>query len=119
MTRHIKASEFKAKCLALMDEIARTGDTVVITKNGKPVAELVPHRPPKRSARGILKDELVVVGDIISPIDVAWNALKCSCSIRMRPFGSLSTAGLAGRANGWSTMRWPTISSPSVQSASG
>ena len=36
----IKASEFKAKCLALMDEVARTGKTMVVTKNGKPVAEL-------------------------------------------------------------------------------
>ena len=41
--RHVKASEFKAKCLALMDEVARTGDPVVITKNGKPIADLVPH----------------------------------------------------------------------------
>jgi prevent-host-death family protein len=76
MTRHIKASEFKAKCLALMDEVARTGATVVITKNGKPVAELVPHRPRKRSLRGIFKDKLFIVGDIISPIDVEWDALK-------------------------------------------
>jgi prevent-host-death family protein len=76
MTRHIKASEFKAKCLALMDEVARTGEAVIITKNGKPVAELVPHRPRKRSIRGIFKDELFIVGDIISPIDVEWDALK-------------------------------------------
>jgi prevent-host-death family protein len=76
MTRHIKASEFKAKCLALMDEVARTGDTVVITKNGKPVAELVPHRPRKQDPRGMFKDELFIVGDIISPIDVEWDALK-------------------------------------------
>jgi prevent-host-death family protein len=76
MVRHIKASEFKAKCLALMDEVARTGAAVVITKNGKPVAELVPHRPRGQNARGILKDELFVTGDIISPIDVEWEALK-------------------------------------------
>jgi prevent-host-death family protein len=76
MTRHIKASEFRAKCLTLMDEVARTGDAVVITKNGKPVAELVPHRPRKPSARGILKDVLFITGDIISPIDVEWDALK-------------------------------------------
>jgi prevent-host-death family protein len=43
------ASEFKAKCLAIMDEIERTGQAVVITKNGKPVAELVPHRPRKKA----------------------------------------------------------------------
>jgi prevent-host-death family protein len=76
MARHIKASEFKAKCLALMDEVARTGAGVVITKNGKPVAELVPHRPAKRNLRGILKDRLFITGDIISPIDVEWDALK-------------------------------------------
>jgi prevent-host-death family protein len=76
MTRQIKASEFKAKCLSLMDEVARTGTRLVITKNGKPVAELVPHRPHARTARGILKDELSITGDIISPIGVDWDALK-------------------------------------------
>jgi prevent-host-death family protein len=76
MTRHIKASEFKAKCLALMDEVGRTGAAVIITKNGKPVAELVPHRPRQQNARGILKNELFITGDIISPIDIEWKALK-------------------------------------------
>ena len=69
MTRHIKASEFKAKCLALMDEVARTGSAVVITKHGKPVAELVPHRPRRKSARGILKDELFITGDHCCPVE--------------------------------------------------
>jgi prevent-host-death family protein len=76
MSRHIKASEFKARCLALMDEVARTGTALVITKNGKPVADLVPHRPPARTIRGILKDELFVTGDIVGPIEVEWDALK-------------------------------------------
>jgi prevent-host-death family protein len=76
MLRMIKASEFKAKCLVLINEVERTGQVVIITKNGKPIAELVPHRPRKRNARGILKDELFITGDIISPIDVEWNALK-------------------------------------------
>lgn len=77
MTRHIKASEFKAKCLGLMDEVARTGQSVVITKNGKPVAELVPHRArEKKSPFGIWKGRVKITGDIISPIDVEWDALK-------------------------------------------
>ncbi len=76
MSRMIKASEFKAKCLALMDEVERTGETVVITKNGKPVAELVPHRASRPRALGLLKDRLFITGDIISPIDVEWDALK-------------------------------------------
>ncbi|HEX3501972.1 MAG TPA: type II toxin-antitoxin system Phd/YefM family antitoxin [Xanthobacteraceae bacterium] len=76
MSRIIKASEFKAKCLAVLDEVERTRQPVVITKRGKPVAELVPHAPQKRSVRGILKGELFIEGDIISPIDVEWEALK-------------------------------------------
>jgi prevent-host-death family protein len=76
MSRHVKASEFKAKCLALMDEVARTGDKLVITKNGKPLVELVAHRPKKRSPFGIWQDSVKITGDIISPIDVEWEALK-------------------------------------------
>jgi prevent-host-death family protein len=76
MSNVIKASEFKAKCLAIMDEVERTGQSVVITKKGKPVAELVPHRERKKNARGILKDCLFITGDIISPIDVEWEAEK-------------------------------------------
>ena len=77
MTKIMKASEFKAKCLAVMDEVAKTGETVVITKNGKPVAELVPHKSKaKRSPFGIFKGDLEILGDIISPIDVEWDAMK-------------------------------------------
>jgi prevent-host-death family protein len=76
MSRIIKASEFKAKCLAVLDEVERTRQPIVITKRGKPVAELVPHTANKRELWGILKDELFIEGDIISPIDVEWDALK-------------------------------------------
>jgi prevent-host-death family protein len=76
MSRIIKASEFKAKCLALIDEVAQSGETLVITKNGKPLAELVPHKEKKKGARGIWKDKVIITGDIISPIDVEWDALK-------------------------------------------
>jgi prevent-host-death family protein len=78
MSAIIKASEFKAKCLALMDEVADTGERIVITKNGKPLVDLVPHQPasPKKELFGILKGEIEIVGDIISPIDVEWDALK-------------------------------------------
>ena len=74
----IQASEFKAKCLALMDQVARSGETIVITKNGKPVAELRPHRPPRaKSLIGLNKGQGTISGDIISPIgEKLWNALK-------------------------------------------
>lgn len=73
----IQASEFKAKCLGLMDQVARTGEAILVTKNGKPVAELHPHRPPRaKSLFGLYKGKVKVLGDIMSPIDVEWDALK-------------------------------------------
>jgi len=74
----IQASEFKAKCLALMDEVARTGKTIVVTKNGKPVAELRPHRAPRvKSPIGLHKKKVRIRGDIVSPIGTElWDALK-------------------------------------------
>ena len=54
MSRIIKASEFQAKCFALLDEVERTGDRLVITKKGKPIAELVPHKPLGAQATGEL-----------------------------------------------------------------
>jgi prevent-host-death family protein len=77
MTKIMKASEFKAKCLAIMDEVAETGRAVVVTKNGKPLVELVPHKPKsKRGPLGIWKGKVKIKGDIISPIDVEWDAMK-------------------------------------------
>jgi prevent-host-death family protein len=76
MSRIIKASEFKAKCLAVLDEVERTQRPVVITKRGKPVAELVPHKRTGHELFGLLKGRMEIVGDIISPIDVEWEALK-------------------------------------------
>ncbi len=74
----IQASVFKAKCLALMDQVARTGQTIVVTKNGKPVAELRPHRPPRaKSLIGLHKGKIGIRGDIVSSSDASlWEALK-------------------------------------------
>jgi prevent-host-death family protein len=72
--KFIKISDFKGKCLMLLKEAERTGQHVVITKRDKPIAELVPYR--KKNARGLLRDRLFITGDVISPIDVEWDALK-------------------------------------------
>ena len=72
----VKASEFKAKCLALMDQVARTGEAILVTKNGKPVAELRPHRGARvLSPFGIHKGLVELSGDIVSPLDVDWEAM--------------------------------------------
>ncbi|MCY4450123.1 MAG: type II toxin-antitoxin system prevent-host-death family antitoxin [Chloroflexi bacterium] len=73
-TKTIKASEFKAKCLQLMDEVAATGEEIVITKNGRPVSKLMPYREKPKSWFGVDRDKIVILGDIVEPIDVEWEA---------------------------------------------
>ena len=74
--RSIKASEFKAKCLGLMDEVAETGREIIITKNGRPVSRLVPYRDKPKTLFGIDKGRLEILGDITSPVDVEWKAVR-------------------------------------------
>ena len=62
--RIVKASEFKATCLKLMDEVAATGDTITVTKNGRPVAELRPVERPKRGFFGRNPGKIVIHGDL-------------------------------------------------------
>ncbi len=71
----IAAGEFKAKCLKLLDEVAEKREPLIITKHGKPVAQLVP-MPPKRNIVGAMRGSVLWEGDIISPIDVEWEAMK-------------------------------------------
>ncbi|HEX2165298.1 MAG TPA: type II toxin-antitoxin system prevent-host-death family antitoxin [Thermoanaerobaculia bacterium] len=73
--REMKASEFKAKCLQLMDEVAETGESVVITKNGRPVSRLVPYVVKPKSLFGIHRGAVEITGDVISPLEVEWEAL--------------------------------------------
>ena len=72
--RTIKASEFKARCLKLMDEVADNGAEIVITKNGRPVSRLVPYRRKPDTLFGIDRGKLEIHGDIDEPLDVAWEA---------------------------------------------
>ena len=72
--RTIKASEFKAKCLKIMDEVAATNEPVEITKYGVPVARLVPARQRPKTIIGAMKGSVLYMGDIISPIGEEWEA---------------------------------------------
>ena len=72
--RTITASEFKAKCLKLMDEIAESGSEIVITKNGRPVSRLIPYRNKPKAPFGRDRDRIRIFGDIIEPVDPEWEA---------------------------------------------
>jgi prevent-host-death family protein len=66
-TKTIPAGAFKARCLAIMDEVQAKRQAVVITKRGKPVAKLVPVEQEKDDIFGFLKGKVKVVGDVVSP----------------------------------------------------
>ena len=77
MAKTRNASEFKAKCLGLIDEVAETGEAITILKRGKPVARLV---PVSSIAEGYpqsrLKGSVTYYGDVIAPATdpEAWEA---------------------------------------------
>jgi prevent-host-death family protein len=77
--KSLKASEFKARCLAVLDEVERTGEPVSISKRGRIVARLVPPRSLKetRYPQRALKGTGKTLADIIIPaVSVeAWDAL--------------------------------------------
>jgi prevent-host-death family protein len=63
----IGAGQFKARCLALIDQVSRTGQEITITKRGKPAARLVPLKHSKpRELFGFLAGHVVEEGDIVS-----------------------------------------------------
>ena len=65
----IAAGDFKAKCLALMDQVRDEGAEFVITKYGHPVARLVPCAPKREvpTLRGMGRDQIIIHGDLTEP----------------------------------------------------
>ncbi len=72
---NIAAGKFKTRCLELMDKVNRDHEEIVITKRGKPVAKLVPVTDAEEpTGYGCMEGTIKIVGDIIAPIDVQWDA---------------------------------------------
>ncbi len=76
--KKIGAGEFKAKCLKIMDEVSLTREPVVITKNGRPVAKLVPAHGESPDFMGCLAGIIQIKGDIESPVMAPddWEATR-------------------------------------------
>ncbi len=66
--KKMRASVFKAQCLAVMNDIQATGEPVIVTKRGKPVVKVVPIKPEKDDIFGFMADKFDIVGDIESPV---------------------------------------------------
>jgi prevent-host-death family protein len=69
--RTIPASEFKARCLALLDEVARTGETLIVTKRGRPVARLGPLEAPPGLLGSVSYE---TEEDLLAPEGDLWEA---------------------------------------------
>jgi prevent-host-death family protein len=75
----INAAAFKATCLALLDKVEETGQPILVTKRGKPVAQLVPVSPQgKRRLMGCMEGTAKIAGDIESPAAPVsdWEVLR-------------------------------------------
>ena len=76
----VSISEFKAKCLAILERVRKTRKPVRITRFGKPVAEVVAPSPVRERGKwlGHMKGTARIVGDIVSPASEPsdWEVLK-------------------------------------------
>ncbi len=70
----IAVGKFKAQCLALIDHVAQSHETIIITKYGRPMAKVLPIDPEKDLIEKPLKNAATYVGDIVTPIDEKWEA---------------------------------------------
>jgi prevent-host-death family protein len=69
----LSVSKFKATCLAVVEEVAKTKRGVIITKRGKPIAELIPYEAETEPVP--LKNTVALLGDIMSPVAAEdWEA---------------------------------------------
>jgi prevent-host-death family protein len=65
----IAVSKFKATCLAVLQRVKKTGQPILVTRFGQPIAEVVPPRPPaaEREWLGCMKGRAEITGDVVGP----------------------------------------------------
>ena len=76
----IAISEFKATCLEVLEQVRRTGDSVLITRRGDPIALVSPPPPPDKPSSwlGMFQGQGKIEGDIVAPVllEEEWEVLK-------------------------------------------
>jgi prevent-host-death family protein len=76
--KEIAISEFKAKCLAILDEVQKTKQSIRVTRRGRPIAEVAPPAPTNNRDWIGSMNEMKILGDIISPANDEddWEVLR-------------------------------------------
>jgi len=76
--RIVSVTEFKAKCLALLDDIGERGGSITITKRGRPLATVGPaHMPAWKSPEGAWAGRVTIAGDLMeTDTSGLWEALR-------------------------------------------
>jgi prevent-host-death family protein len=66
----VAISEFKAKCLSLLEEVSKTRTPLRVTRRGKAIADVIPASPEteERSWIGSMSGSIDIVGDVVSPV---------------------------------------------------
>ena len=70
----VPATEFKAKCLAYLDQVEQTHASITLTKHGRAVARLVPIDEAEHAVLGRLAGTVHIQGDIVGPLGEHWEA---------------------------------------------
>lgn len=68
----VSVTDFKAKCLQILERVRATGEKVLITKHGKVIAELGPVSADQPAGPGLARGSLKIVGEIVEPFDAGW-----------------------------------------------
>lgn len=77
MGKMVGITEFKAKCIALLDEMERSGEPLTITRRGKPSLTLSAKAQGEAVTKplfGAMKGTFTIHGDIVGPVDPDWEA---------------------------------------------
>ncbi len=74
----ISVAEFKAHCIEVLDHVRKTGESVVVTKKGRPFVKLLPVEKPRKKLFGALAGKVKIIGDIEAPAisPKSWKILR-------------------------------------------
>jgi prevent-host-death family protein len=72
--RTVPATEFKSRCLALLEEVRETRQPLLVTRHGKPVVEISPYVQKNSASVNPLKGSIAFQGDLIAPLKEKWDS---------------------------------------------